>query len=200
MPQKQCSIPYCERRFFGRGFCQAHYQRWRAHGDPLAGRRPNGQGLDERLWPYIQCNIITRCWDWVGKRDQHGYGWIGIAGRTLGVYRVVYELLIGPIPEGLEPDHLCRNHACCNPDHLEPVTHRANLLRGVGPPALHALKTCCPQGHLYTGHNIRGERICHACINERERERLASDPPYRERANAGRKLRHQNQKARTYGH
>ena len=167
----QCAVANCGRPYWGKTFCQRHYFRWRRHGDPLAGRRSPGQGLDERLWPYVQCNLITHCWVWTGKLDRNGYGWLTIDDHALGVYRILYELLVGPIPAGLELDHLCRNHACCNPLHLEPVPHRINLLRGASPSAIHSRKTSCPQGHTYSGVNNRGQRICCLCIAAQERQR-----------------------------
>jgi hypothetical protein len=74
------------------------------------------------------------CWEWTSTRMSAGYGqmWDGTRGRTQGAHRLFYEAFIGPIPEGLELDHLCRNRACVRPDHLEPVTRRENLLRGAG--------------------------------------------------------------------
>lgn len=70
------------------------------------------------------------CWTWLGAIDRDGYGRVGKDGRCLRVHRVAYESLIGAIPEGLVIDHLCRNRACANPLHLEPVTVRENFMRG----------------------------------------------------------------------
>lgn len=66
------------------------------------------------------------CWEWMGARNGTGYGNI----ESRGAHRVIYEALVGPIPKGLDLDHLCRNPPCVNPDHLEPVTRSTNLLRG----------------------------------------------------------------------
>jgi len=88
-------------------------------------------------------------------------------GKNKVAHRISYELLKGDIPEGLDLDHLCRNRGCVNPDHLEPVTRKENLLRGNTIPAKHARKTHCPQGHEYTKGNTfiskSGSRHCRKC-------------------------------------
>lgn len=70
------------------------------------------------------------CWEWKGEKNRNGYGRVWIDGKRLMVHRVVYELLVEPIQEGLVLDHLCRNRPCCNPEHMDPVTVRENTLRG----------------------------------------------------------------------
>lgn len=89
------------------------------------------------------------CWDWVGARDRHGYGCVGngLRGGLQRAHRMMYERLRGPIPPGLELDHLCRNPACVNPDHLEPVDHRTNVLRGASPAAKAFHRPTCKRGH-----------------------------------------------------
>lgn len=71
-----------------------------------------------------------RCWEWTGGRDGNGYGRIRVGGRQQGAHRISYELFVGPVPTGLELDHLCRLRHCVNPGHLEPVTHAENMRRG----------------------------------------------------------------------
>jgi hypothetical protein len=122
--------------------------------------------FQRRVWPNI---IVTNnlCWEWQAGTDRHGYGVTWIAKKHKSVHRVTYEILKSSIPEGLELDHLCRNPACCNPTHLEPVTHRENCLRGTSPAAIHARKTHCNSGHALSGDNLSihkdGARICRAC-------------------------------------
>lgn len=108
------------------------------------------------------------CWIWTAHHDPHGYGRFGIEGSTtMLAHRFAYGLLVGLIPIGYEIDHLCRVPACVNPAHLEPVQHRENLLRGVGPSAVHSRKTHCHRGHPFTPDNtyVRpdGSRLCRAC-------------------------------------
>lgn len=143
------------------------------------------QSLEERLWPRVDKS--GECWVWtghrVGRSDQH-YGSIKVNGRQRRVHRVAYELLVGPIPDGMELDHLCRNHRCVNPAHLQPVSRRENIMRGVGVGAVHAKKTHCPAGHGYTEKNTRvyrGHRYCRECDrirsvakNRRRRGKVAS--------------------------
>ena len=105
------------------------------------------------------------CCIYTGGKDQRGYGHISVNGRNQSVHRVTYESIKGPIPEGLELDHLCRQRACCNPTHLEPVTRGENTRRGV---YLRPLRLTCPKGHLYTRENLylrpgSGKRVCRTC-------------------------------------
>ena len=108
------------------------------------------------------------CWLWTGSRNQLGYGTMRVEPKRIAAHRFAYELLVGPIPEGLELDHLCRVPGCVNPDHLEPVTHRENLLRGVSPSGRYARRTHCKHGHKFTPENtypsptIR-RRCCKTC-------------------------------------
>jgi hypothetical protein len=107
------------------------------------------------------------CWIWTGSRNRGGYGHIGINRVPARTHRVAYELLRGPIPDGLQLDHLCRNRACLNPAHLEPVTNWENQLRGDTSRAANAAKTHCGRGHefdlLNTYFDPLGKRVCRIC-------------------------------------
>lgn len=119
--------------------------------------------FENRLWHRI--TFSDDCWTWNGALTK-GYGHIYVDKKNKMVHRVVYELLTGPIPDQMQIDHLCRNRRCCNPRHLEAVDSRTNSLRGVGPTAINATKTHCPQGHEYTEENtyrsVKG-RECRMC-------------------------------------
>ncbi|MEU5302229.1 HNH endonuclease signature motif containing protein [Streptomyces noursei] len=107
------------------------------------------------------------CWEWTGGRTSDGYGTFWLDGRQQYAHRVAYETLRGPIPDGLVIDHLCRNRACANPAHLEAVTNRTNILRGVGFCASRAQQTRCVHGHAFTAPNTyiapNGTRKCRTC-------------------------------------
>jgi len=127
----------CERRNYAKTFCELHYKRWRKHGHP--GISLFHAPAEERFWLYIskQGSIpeyrpeLGPCWLWTGGNDRRGYGRFSDADqRQVLAHRFAYELLVGPIPEGLDLDHLCRVPACVNPAHLEPVTNAENHRRG----------------------------------------------------------------------
>lgn len=110
------------------------------------------------------------CWVWTGRtRGSRGgeYGDLVIDGRRVAAHRAAYEAAVGPIPDGLVIDHLCRNRLCCNPEHLEPVTPRVNVLRGDTIVARNAAKTHCQRGHAFDEANtIRtpdNRRRCREC-------------------------------------
>ena len=97
------------------------------------------------------------CHLWNAAVSGKGYGVIQVEGKPLGAHRVAYEMYVGPIPDGLQIDHLCRVRSCVNPSHLEPVTSQENTRRGT------VVRTHCPQGHEYSGHDGRG-RTCKTCL------------------------------------
>lgn len=138
------------------------------HSDPLA--RP-ALGTEERLLAKtdretIHVPHLGACWTWLGTLKRDGYGTTSIDGRFGTVHRLAYERYVGPIPEGLEIDHLCRNRACCNPAHLEPVTRQEHARRGVW-----ATRTHCAYGHELAGDNLiirpEGSRRCRECKRRR---------------------------------
>lgn len=110
------------------------------------------------------------CWEWTGSTNKDGYGIFFLGAAKVLAHRWVYELLAGPIPK-------CRNRGCVRPSHLEPVTDRENILRGIGPSAVNAAKVRCPKGHEYavrtTATESRSWRFCRACHRERSRVAMA---------------------------
>ena len=164
-----CVIEVCDGKVFGHGWCQRHYTRWRRHGDPLGGQ-PIYNSTEERFWAKVDKRDDEACWEWLAWRFQGGYGYFRANGRMNYAHKFAYELLKGRVATGFELDHLCRNPACVNPSHLEVVTHRENVLRGVAPAARHAKATHCPKGHAYdllnTYYKPKGNRQCRKCRKE----------------------------------
>jgi hypothetical protein len=119
-----------------------------------------------RFWAKVDRS--DGCWLWRGCAVPPGYGQFApTRDKRIGAHRYAYEQLIGPIPEGLSLDHLCRTPLCVNPSHLEPVTHAENMRR--------SRKTHCKRGHELAGDNLyftkRGDRGCRACRTERNAAR-----------------------------
>jgi hypothetical protein len=180
-----CSVEGCERPTKAKGLCNTHYLRVLALGSTELPYRPSPE---ERFWLKVDRRGEDDCWEWLAAKGEMGHGRFWTGSRPGVAHRFSYELLVGPIPDGLELDHLCRNPRCVNPKHLEPVTHVENIHRGA-----HRMKTHCPQGHEYTPDNIRWvggtRRSCKICYKvqsyaatkrrrarekaEREAERLA---------------------------
>jgi hypothetical protein len=125
----------------------------------------NDPRLPHRFWSRVRANEVTGCWEWVGGKTGRGYGAYHVNSRTLGAHRVAYRVLVGEPGPAL--DHLCRNVACVNPAHLEPVTVGENVLRGVSFSAVNARKDECSNGHPLSGENLytkpNGRRVCRVC-------------------------------------
>lgn len=123
------------------------------------------------------------CWEWNAYRTPNGYGRFMDQGRCLYAHRVAYEFMVGPIPVGLQLDHLCRNRSCCNPAHLDPVPPAVNTQRGERATATH-----CPQGHPYGTRPENGKRACRACERARAtaKRRAEGIVPKRERTHCKR--------------
>lgn len=125
--------------------------------------------IESRMWMKI---VVTDsgCWEWQGAHTALGYGTVNIgAGKYRSTHRAMYEIKVGPIPEGMHLDHLCRNTRCCNPQHLEPVTPTENKMRGASPNILLHLAGVCARGHSLDVHAYRrgstGRVVqCRACL------------------------------------
>ena len=170
-----CSIGGCARPVLARVWCSMHYGRWLTRGNPEA--QSQRDPLRVRFWRMVDKS--GDCWEWTGTTTVHGYGQSKVAGKNQSAHRTSYELLVGPIPEGLQIDHLCRNRSCVNPSHMEPVTQQENMRRGDGAGAKNASKTHCKWGHEFSDENTymqgpggkhRGCLACRAIRNEKRRQ------------------------------
>ena len=166
-----CTIEGCDRWAWARGWCHAHYHRWKKYGDP-SGARPSRA---EWFWTRVDKSGPNGCWVWLGTKDgSKGYGRL----RGTSSHRYAYEALRGPVPDGLQLDHLCRNRICCNPDHLEPVTARENWIRGFAPSAIAIKQGACLRGHPRNAENtyVRpdGNNVCRVCVRLNYAKRQAA--------------------------
>ncbi len=175
-----CSIDGCEKSHEARGWCKMHYNRWWRHGDPHHVEQIRGDN-QARFWSHVDKfgpdgfhfktgENLGPCWLWTAADNNNGYGVFWNGERQTYAHIFAYVLLVGPIPENLEPDHLCRVRSCVRPFHLEPVTHLENVRRGKAG-AWQAAKTHCPSGHEYSTENTyicrQGGRACRTCNRER---------------------------------
>ena len=144
------------------------------------------EALGPRFWSKVDINGPNGCWVWLGYVEKSGYGKFRFNGETQRCHRVTYECFVGKIPKGKQIDHLCRNRACCNPEHLEAVTPKINNFRGLN----QSLKLTCVNGHpwlpenIYTAATKTGVRKnCRICILARQARSYEANPtPVRERA------------------
>ena len=148
-----CFVDGCERGGpIKRGLCSIHYKRWQRTGttdpNPNFHHAPTEHGrkttrlFDIAAWvqPRVTVDGIG-CWIWKGRPDDDGYARCSMNNTFGRAHRLIYIALVGPIPPTLQLDHLCRVHLCVNPDHLDPVTQRVNILRGFSPSAMHARRS-----------------------------------------------------------
>jgi hypothetical protein len=180
---KVCQIEGCDSPLIARGYCHMHYRRWRLTGSPgpaEPSRNRPGTDLAQRFWSFVERGNPSDCWLWISGVSGSGHGQIRINGQKVYAHRVAYELVVGPIPDGLFLDHMCHNRdlacpggtncthrRCVNPAHLEPATRRENQLRGRAFSAVNAAKTHCIHGHPFDEANtiIRpgNHRGCREC-------------------------------------
>lgn len=179
-----CSVDGCDLPRKGRGYCGMHYQRLMRHGSLEKPKRKPPAPLMQRLMALID-KRPNGCWIPRLKPNEKGYVRVKTPGNHTYVHRVIYEHFKGSIPEELELDHLCRVPACCNPDHLEAVTHSVNMLRQPysfvrarvsreNGKRAGASITACVHGHAYTpdntGYHHEGRRYCRMCNRGEARE------------------------------
>lgn len=151
----------------------------------------NFDSLPLRMRQKIQF-VESDCWEWTGSISTSGYGRVGWDKKAREAHRVIYTLLVGPIPDGLVLDHICHTEACTktgreclhrrcqNPTHLRVVTRAANAMRSTSPPAINAQKTACAKGHEYTEETSTidgGTRRCLICRREADKRRRPRGVP-----------------------
>ena len=172
---------YRERRFCGQTCARKH----------VAARK---RRVIERFCAHTQ-QLDTGCLVWTGYLNSKGYASLQIDGKNIYAHRWAYEYFVGPIPDGLVIDHLCRVRNCVNPEHLEPVTPRENVLRGLTPSVIAQMnrergrrRTACRNGHEFTpdntGRDDDGHRFCRTCqraadrrYKRRLRQQSTATPP-----------------------
>jgi hypothetical protein len=164
--ERTCSVTHCMSPARARGLCNAHYLRaWNDGTLDLVAALP---GPKERFWTKV---VVPRdgdgCWEWTASRCREGYGRFNANDINLPstlAHRIAYTWLVGPIPDGMTLDHLCRNTGCVNPDHLEVVTASENSRRAV---PWNRCKTHCIHGHPFDEENTYvtpvGKRVCREC-------------------------------------
>ena len=156
---------------------------------------------------FSQVKFTGYCWEWQGPLDPKGYGIFSCDGVNLRAHRWLYEKFIEKIPDyvpgGVEPDHICRNHPCVRPSHLEVVTHRTNVLRGNGFMAQRAKATHCQRDHEFTQENTilrtvngRLHRRCRACDREGKKKTYWANEEFRKRKLAKQRERYHAKTAR----
>lgn len=187
-----CSIEGCEKSVFSRTWCTTHWGRWQRMGDPVATKRSLGIPAAGWVPPlehvlanarHVPSLLGTDCWIRDRCVNRNGYTTVRVAHVDRPTHRFVYEQLVGPIPEGLDLDHVCHgadetcdrgvacpHRRCVNPAHLEPVTHRENMLRGRSPAAVSYRANTCKYGHsMEDAYTYPYGRSCRTCRGIRNR-------------------------------
>lgn len=207
MANHTCSIDGCEKPMKARGLCAAHYMRARRTGSPTGSkarthpcaapgcdrpvkdeychmhrRRLARRGTldlptaEDLFFRHVTEDAETGCWNF-SPATHNRYGQFTVEGRNWPAHRWLYFRMVAELPDSLDLDHLCRNRACVNPEHLDPVTETVNIRRGISPAAENARKTHCKWGHPLSGENLymtpEGRRQCRICRSRRSVEHLA---------------------------
>ena len=133
--ERECSVDGCTTKHLAKGYCQKHYMRFWKHGDPSISKSLHEGTAWERVEQRIEkvdTGFYQPCWEFTGSLVR-GYGHMTYDSKNYLTHRISYEHHNGPIPEGMEVDHICCNRKCCNPDHLDAVTHEENKALGGTP-------------------------------------------------------------------
>lgn len=186
MAKGTCSEAGCTRAIECRGYCGRHYMKARREGRLTTIHLTTS----DRFWAKVDTRgfvsdhrpDLGACWIWTAAHYWDGYGAFAANGVQGRAHRFAYELLVGPIPDGLQIDHLCRVRLCVNPSHMEPVTLGENVMRGVGFAPVNAAKTHCIHGHAFTPENTyvarkTGWRHCKTCVQAQQRQRRERQSP-----------------------
>lgn len=197
MADGTCSTDGCAKAVFCRCLCKSHYEWLRKRG-LLTVDRHRALPVADRFWAKVDKS--GDCWVWTSSLYRFGYGQFFLSrGKSISAHRYAYEALVGPVPQGLELDHLCHtrdlscpggwtcpHRKCVNPAHLEPVTHAENMARGRNAGRTRMGDTHCQHGHEFTPENTyrrpNGSRQCRACRaahrrSYRTKSEAASLPP-----------------------
>lgn len=169
----ECSVAVCQRAPYARGLCHTHYQYLRTTGRQPTHRILRDIPFEERFWARTTPSE-NGCILWTGSTSSEGrYGSCYWEAKVRPAHVVAYLAFVGEYDQSLDLDHLCRTTLCVNPLHLEPVTHRENILRGESLHAANARKTHCIHGHPFDEPNTivkaNGHRECRTCRDERNR-------------------------------
>lgn len=173
---KICNIPGCGRKHEAKGYCSKHYKRIVLKGSINLSTEDLRKVVPDPMEDFLSKikKLEGGCWLWTGYTRKDGYGQLTTGRKPFYAHVWAYKHFKGDIPKGHELHHRCPNHACINPDHLEPLKKPKHLSLGESPPARNARKTQCPKGHdpsEYVRDPKTGYRHCRICSREREKRR-----------------------------